>query len=257
MRALRLAIPALIIATIIGCSSDVTKPEEALGPATTFEGPPASGCSTVNPKTVLVDASYDGGVWWFPQTAFFSSGQPHQGKAFADYLRSKGYIVTELGRGQRMAPDSMMKYAVIVRAGYYYNDRDARYPRYTEADLGAYEAYAGCTRTLVMLADYLRDGEKDHLADRFAIPLVGILNGKIDTFTPHALTAGVTELPYIAGSYLASESNPSIQVLGRVGTLAVMGLLTGRPGKVFFIGDTNGIEMMPQPFVDNLLVWGF
>jgi hypothetical protein len=36
-----------------------------------------------------------------------------------------------------------------------------------------------------------------------------------------------------------------------------MGLLHGRAAKVFFIGDVNGIQTMPQPFVNNLLAWGF
>jgi hypothetical protein len=152
-----------------------------------------------------------------------------------------------------MSPDSMMRYAVIVRAGYY---ADAQRPGYTAADLDAYTAYVGCARTLVVLAEFLRDGRTDDLAERLDIPLVGQLSGAITTFTPHALTAGVTQIPYIAGSYLASESNSSIQVLGRVGFQAVMGVLHG-PGKVFFIGDVNGIQTMPQPFIDNLLAWGF
>ena len=31
----------------------------------------------------------------------------------------------------------------------------------------------------------------------------------------------------------------------------------GRRAKVFFIGDTNSLEFIPQPLVDNLVAWGF
>src|SRR3954453_17646048 len=50
--------------------------------------------------TILVDASKDGGTWWFPQAPpFFSDLADHQGKAIADYLRSVGYQIDELPRG--------------------------------------------------------------------------------------------------------------------------------------------------------------
>src|SRR5690349_15691468 len=39
---------------------------------------------------VLVDASRDGGDWWFPQGTTVDPNAPHQGKALADYLRSQG-----------------------------------------------------------------------------------------------------------------------------------------------------------------------
>lgn len=239
---------------IVGCSS-ITDPGEVPGPITTFQGAAAAGCATANPKTVLIDPTHDGGTWWFPQGASgFDPSMPHQGQAFADLLRARGYTVTELGRGATMSPDSMMKYAVIVRAGYYY---DERHPGYSAADLAAYAAYASCGRTLIMLAEYLREGRRDDLAEHFGIPLTGIITDDIDTFSAHALTAGVTEIPYIAGSYLSSESNPSIEVLGRIDGRGVMGLLKGRAAKIFFIGDVNGIQLLPQPFVDNLISWGF
>src|SRR6187549_3774745 len=51
-------------------------------------------------KSILVDASKDGGVWWFPQgQAGFSATNPHQGSALADYFRNLGYQVDELPRG--------------------------------------------------------------------------------------------------------------------------------------------------------------
>jgi hypothetical protein len=50
---------------------------------------------------VLIDASKDGGLWWFPQAGTFDAAQYHQGKAFAHSLRQDGAEVVELGRGEQ------------------------------------------------------------------------------------------------------------------------------------------------------------
>jgi hypothetical protein len=250
----------LLAVAISGCAEGVTDPpgDEPGGPITTFSGAAASGCATPRPKTVLIDPTHDGGTWWFPQKGStpeeFKPAEPHQGRAFAEYLRARGYTVTELGRGATMSPDSMMTYSVIVRAGYYY---DARHPGYSTADLDAYANYTACPRTLVLLAEFMRDGRTDDLANHFGIALDGNITGMIDELTAHPVTDGVTSLPYIAGSYLSSETNPAVQVLGRAAGKAVLGLLTGRAAKVLFIGDVNGLQSMPQPFVANLVAWGF
>src|SRR5213082_2249282 len=47
--------------------------------------------SSSSPRAVLVDATHDGGAWWFPEGGPFISTQPHQGEALADTLRAKGY----------------------------------------------------------------------------------------------------------------------------------------------------------------------
>jgi hypothetical protein len=38
---------------------------------------------------------------------------------------------------------------------------------------------------------------------------------------------------------------------------AAMGFLHHSKARVFFIGDTNGIEQVPQPFTNNLVQWLF
>src|SRR6185295_3000093 len=126
------------------------------------------------------------------------------------YLRGKGYSVVELGRGQAISADSMMKFAVVVRAAYY---AGTGAPGYTSSDLAAYDAYTACSRTLVVLAEYKREGERDELVDLLGIPLTGSITDTVKTFSPHGLTAGVTAIRYIAGSYLSNESNDKIQVL--------------------------------------------
>ena len=265
----RAFLTALVLtsATLVACDGGMTTPDDPddpfgapLGaPFTTFNAPASGRCPAVNPRSVLVDPSHDGGVWWFPQSATtpegFDPDAPHQGRALADYLRGRGYTVTELGRGATLPTDSMRTYATVIRAGYYY---DARHPGYSAADLAAYEAYLDCPRTLVLLGEFLRDGRSDVLADSLGIPLTGIITSTITDFMTHELTAGVVSVPFIAGSFLASESNPDIKVLGRLPSgEAVMGVLAKGDARVFFIGDMNGLQQLPQPLVQNLVAWGF
>jgi hypothetical protein len=228
-------------------------------PITTFTTAASGSCPAIRSKTVLVDPTHDGGVWWFPQAASspdgFNPDAPHQGQALANYLRAQGYTVTELGRGATLPTDSMRTYATVIRAGYWY---DADHPGYSAADLAAYEAYLACGRTLVLLGEFLRDGRRDDVADALGIPLTGIITSTITDFTAHTVTTGVSSAPFIAGSYLESESNNKIQVLGRLPSgEAVMGVLAKGDAKVFFIGDMNGIQQLPQPLVQNLVAWGF
>jgi len=209
--------------------------------------------------SVLVDPTHDGGVWWFPQAAStpagFNPDSAHQGRALANYLRGQGYTVTELGRGATLPTDSMRTYATVIRGGYWY---DANHPGYSAADIDAYKAYLDCPRTLVVLGEFLRDGRRDVLADSLGIPLNGIITSTITNFTAHALTAGVSSVPFIAGSYLEGGASADVQVLGRLPTgEAVMGVLAKGDAKVFFIGDMNGIQQLPQPLVQNLVAWGF
>lgn len=239
----------MLAAALMACEGCVTAP--TVGDPTTATG----SCPAARSRTVLVDATHDGGAWWYPQADVYDSASGHQGQGLAEYLRGQGYRVTELGRGAALPTDSMRTYATIIRAGYY---SDALHPDYSVADIAAYKAYLDCQRTLVLLGAYLRDGLHDPLAESIGIPLTGMISGTITKFTASELTRGVISVPFTAGSFLRSESNAAIQVLGRLQTgEGVMGVLGKGNAKVFFIGDAIDIEGLPQPLVQNLVAWGF
>src|SRR5213075_46690 len=84
----------------------------------TEAGPRKLDCPASS-KAILVDATHDGGAWWFPQGGPFDATQPHQGKALADYLRARGFTVDELGRGVVIDSTRLLKYTHVVRAGNY------------------------------------------------------------------------------------------------------------------------------------------
>jgi hypothetical protein len=103
----------------------------------------------------------------------------------------------------------------------------------------------------------------------------GIAYGVVNKFKSHAITENLTSLDYIAGSVLTDYAdNKKIEILGWLreqdygdinmngvkdadepSAPAVMGILKYPKCSIFFVGDMNGLEVMPQPFVDNLKRW--
>jgi hypothetical protein len=205
---------------------------------------------------ILVDGSHDGGVWWFPQSGPFVADSPHQGKALAEYLRSKGYVVDELGRDAVVDAARLAGYSKVIRAG--------GFEPYSALELQAYSALASCSVTILVLGEFLSPGDllhppqEDPLAVALGVALRGTFYGNITNFTSHPITAGVSSVPFITGSEVDLGVSHPVQVLGWLDSgRPVMGIVLNQPAKIFFIGDTNGIEGVPQPLVDNLVAWGF
>jgi hypothetical protein len=72
------------------------------------------------------------------------------------------------------------------------------------------------------------------------------------------VTDGVTSLPYIAGSAVVLHDSTDVTPLAWLASgQLIMGIIDRTPAKVFFLSETNGIQLIPQPFVDNLIAWGF
>ena len=243
MRTLRFLIAAFCLtgALIIdvGCSS----PTASLSTAKTLACPSPS-------NKVLVDASHDGGVWWYPQVAPFVSDSPHQGQALADTLRNRGYTVDELWRGAVVSSTMLSGYTKVIRA--------AGFESYFPSELQAYTYLASCPVTILLLGEFLLPGQTDALATELGVTLEGSFDGNVTVFASHPITAGVASVAFIAGSQVDTSLARSVQALGWLQTgEPVMGLVTSRPAKIFFLGDVNGMEQVPQPLVDNLIAWGF
>ena len=99
--------------------------------------------SALQPLRILIDASKDGGLWWFPQAGHFDAEKPHQGKAFADSLRQDGAEVVELGRGETITTDRLKGFDVVIRVPTFF--------AYSPAEALAYKySVAGGTRLLII-----------------------------------------------------------------------------------------------------------
>jgi hypothetical protein len=219
-------------------------------------------------RRILIDASRDGGVWWFPQAGPFVDAQPHQGHALASHLRGLGNSVTELPRPTTITPSLLAGYDIVIRV--------AGDGPYTPAELAAYHAWVSEAGRLLLLAEFhAATSAVDALAVHFGLHFRGVTRGQnmLSTFAPHPVTAGVTPLPYGVGSGLTAHP-PSATVIGWLSGAtyldlnddgvrerkepaapAALGVMSLGKGKIVFCGDANLWLAVPQPLVNNTLHW--
>jgi hypothetical protein len=218
---------------------------------------------------ILIDASHDGGVWWYPQSPAtgFDQNKSHQGQPFAKLLREKGFQVDELGRGAELTEEMFFGYYIVIRAN--------GFEKYTNKEIGVYSNLIGRGMNLVFFTDHKKYDPEDEIEYLLGLKFSGIANGVIKSLTPHMITEKIDSIAYIAGSVLTNlNENRDIVVLGRLRNQdyadlnfngikdaneptapPVMGILNLPKSHIFFIGDTNGLLVMPQPFINNLIKW--
>lgn len=209
--------------------------------------------NTITNKAILVDASRDGGVWWFPQAGNFSANEWRQGKALADYLMKMGYYVEEVPRGALITWPYLSRFHNVIRF--------VGCGTYTKEEIDAYDSLASHSASILLINDHLANGPNDPLSSHWGLNFSGAVKGAITEFDRHPITNGVYSLEYNAGSVITNPDLKKISVLGyfsAVGTQQVaLGILHHPDAKIVFIGDGNGIEEVPQPFTDNLVKWLF
>lgn len=220
-------------------------------------------------KKILVDASHDGGVWWFPQSPLtgYNQALPHQGQKFANILRQKGFEVNELGRNAELTEEMFFGHYIIIRAN--------GFQAYTQKEIKVYSNLLKRGTNMVFFTDHKKYDPVDEIGDLLGLKFAGLANGKITRLEPHIITENITSIDYVAGSVLINiDENSAIQVLGALreedyvdlnfngikddnepGGLPVMGIVHYPKSSIFFIGDMNGLEIIPQPFIDNLIRW--
>jgi len=216
--------------------------------------------SAVSEKAILIDASRDGGVWWFPQSSQtgFLQANSHQGENLENYLKSLGFEVNTLPRGRVITNDILDKYSNVIRAG--------GYGSYSENELLAYQSFLNRPTSLLLLTDHLTYFPNDLLSAQLGLQFVGPCQGPITSFASHSITTGVSFLPYIAGSVINSPYPSNVVMLGslqipvaggEIISVGTMGILNHPTSRIFFMGDMNGIETVPQPLTSNLANWLF
>jgi len=181
---------------------------------------------------VLVDASKDGGLWWFPQGKgkAFDPEREHQGKPLADFMRSKGWDVVEFGRGEVITSDKLRDFDVIIRPSIYYE--------YTPDEVVAYrDSVIGGTRLLLMGGS----GTNDALAAIFGLRFDSSSRfASVKQWIPHPLSSNIAEKDLSWTSI--SESPPSAVLLAwlnqgdAANSRPVMGYLPYGSGYVVFVG---------------------
>ena len=207
-------------------------------------------------EKILVDASHDGGVWWFPQSIItgFSPAVHHQGKALVDLLKTMGFQVDELPSYIPVTDSLLSLYKRVIRAGCYGN--------YLPSELAAYTNFLNKKSSLLLISEFRHSpSDIDQLAEGLGIQFRGSFYDSVMHYNPHPITAGAVPFYYNAGAIVINDlTNPNIQVLGKLNNTSrspVMGILNHPKSKIFFIGEINGLESIPQPFTSQLMKWLF
>lgn len=256
----------IFLLTMGGCQKSVA----ILSDAAINDSPNDSGQNISPGDKILVDASKDGGVWWFPQAGSFDANQPHQGQGLANLLRSMGYEVDELPRDAVITDELLKGYSKIIRGPAFF--------QYSNEELEAYKKFFDKPGAMFLLQDHLSYCTNDLLSEWLGLNFKGAVSGTITKFADNEITNGVGNLPFIAGSVVINTKyNPGITVLGYLKgneysvlnnsypldedtgvDLAVMGTLNSFPDtRIFFLGDSNGIEGLPEPLTSNIINWLF
>jgi hypothetical protein len=273
MKISKLLLSFVFMLVIAGCQKSLVGKKNANSSSPlTLNAFDSSSFSEHEIDSILVDASKDGGVWWFPQAyPSFSDSADHQGKALADYLRSLGHHVDELPRGAVITDELLNNYSKIIRAAPFFE--------YSDEELAAYKKFLNKHGAILLFQDHLSYDVNDKLSEFLGVSFKGAVSGVITNFANHEITKNIVPLPFFAGAVATNtENNPDITVLGSIGKgdytvlngadpfngqvpdidPPVMGLVTSFPNtKIFFIGDMNGMENVPQPLTQNIVNWLF
>lgn len=226
----------------------------------------AEATIAVRRVSVLVDASRDGGVWWFPQAGTFDPDLDHQGKALADYFRSLDLYVAELPRPTQITWSVIQGYNLVVRS--------VACGDYSASEISAYQRYVEEGGSLLLLDDHKRHCPTDAIGRSFGLRFEGITRGRQElVFVLDPITEGLEDggLAFAAGSglvqipveakvlaYLDEDSwldlnGDGFRDIGEPVAPPVMGRMTPGDGLIVFMGDANLINAVPQPLTDNIL----
>lgn len=247
-----------------------TAPDEQRSPTGAVQERDRGDDSSPTGLAILVDASRDGGVWWFPQpgqVGGYDPGLHHQGKALADHLRSLGYRVDELPRPYTITRALLDSYDIVIRA--------SAFSGYAPDEVSAYAKYVEQGGRLLLLNDHMRYAAPDAVGAAFGIVFAGITRGVqlLDSLDRHPIARDAGQLVYGVGSAIV-EAPESAVIVGRLTSRgyadldfdeaespgdivapAVLGAMKRGHGRVVFSGDTNMWEQVPRPLVDNVLEW--
>jgi hypothetical protein len=184
------------------------------------------------PIRALVDASKDGGLWWFPQYSGtgFDANRDHQGKAMADSMRARGWEVTELHRGEIITREKLKGFDIIIRP--------EPYCTYSTSEAIAYrEAVAAGARLFLMGS---AAGYDDQVAAIFGLRFGGNRHISLEQIIPHPLTAGIEWLaiPWVTAMEVPRGS--AVLAWGADGD-PVLGYYCYSAGYVLFMGTSSGV----------------
>lgn len=203
---------------------------------------------TSTPRKIVVDASKDGGTWWAPQKegALDPKGE-HQGKRLAEYLRSRGWEVEEIGRGEDIS--ERLKGAVIVIRANCASD-------YKESEVRAYRDFVTGGGSVLLLRGFVREdaANADKVAKEFGITFSKTVKAAtIKRWGKLPLTEGLDLLKYNVGSVVTESPKGTFPLAYLDDDQLVGGLVKQGKGKVLFLSTIFALLPVPRAFIDRIL----
>ena len=198
--------------------------------------------ATAGPIRTLVDASKDGGPWWFPQYAGtgFDPNQAHQGKVMADAMRARGWEVEELPRGETVTLDTLRGFDVVIRPAPYFC--------YSASEAIAYRKAVASGARLFLMGS--AEGYDDRIADIFGLRFGGNRHISLGKIIPHSLTSGLELLAIPWVSVLEMPEESVVLAWGANGD-PVLGYDSSYAGYVLFSGTSSAT--FEEPFMSKAL----
>jgi hypothetical protein len=204
---------------------------------------------------IVINASNDGGSWWYPQGIDCDPALDHQGKELVDFLKQKGYSVYESCRQENVEISDYPKIKLLIVAG--------SYLPYSDAESQIIFDYVSNGGKLMLLLDHTTDNT---LANKFGLDFqnTNTNNIKIE-FLNHEITQNIDSVYETSGvsglnnselsidiiakldneTYLDTNSN-GIQDQDEIASPILIGTMDIEQGKVLFSGDINIWQQKPN-----------
>jgi hypothetical protein len=201
---------------------------------------------TDKPLRILIDASKDGGLWWFPQVYPFDVEQNHQGKAFADSLRREGAEVIELPRGEIITLEKLREADVVIRVPAFFS--------YTTDEVIAYrESVAAGTRLLLIGSN---TQNYDPIAESFGLRFEKYTHfASVQKWKKHPFTADIGECCELTWLSIVKAPKEAVFLasLNQSKEIPVLGYLPYGRGYVVFIGQALFFRRPDHSLSRNLI----
>jgi thiol-disulfide isomerase/thioredoxin len=195
---------------------------------------------------IVVDASKDGGVWWFPQgEGRFDTAREHQGKRFADALKAQDWDVEEVVRGADIT-SRLQGAAIVIRANFAGN--------YQPSEVDAYRDFVNNGGSVLLLQGFVRPGDEDRdaVAQAFGVRFAGTVRAARITRWSPSLVNGLL-LRFGVGSIVAETPASTVPLAYLDNGKIVMGAVQFGKGKVLFAGTILGFLDAPAPFTTRVV----
>ncbi len=211
-----------------------------------FLSTPASLSAQVAKVKIVVDASKDGGTWWFPQQKKpYDTDKPHKGKFLGDFLRTLTPDVVEIATGE-VITDQLKDATVVVRFNAYG-------PNYRQEESLAYKNYVDKGGSVLLVHGAPGKGSPDTVADQLGIRFGQAAQTPfIKKWATHPITAGLKDVPFQSGSVISGFPESAVQLGMMINGQAIFGMAKVGKGKIIYIGSFAALLGVSQPLTDRI-----